>query len=548
MKIALGQINPTVGDFCGNAAKILSYSHEARQRGADLILFPELAICGYPPRDLVEKPSFVARNRDTLARIAKDAQGISIVCGLVTPAKSETGKSVMNSAAWLRDGRIEFMQSKMLLPTYDVFDEDRYFAPARKQEIFCFNGSRVALTICEDAWNDKHFWQKRLYNIDPVEELVRAGGNLVINISASPFTVGKRETRLKMLQAIATDFNVSVVMCNQVGGNDGLIFDGSSLVIGPDGRILAQAKSFEEDLVLFDTETLFGDIHDQPSEVEAEAYAALVLGTGDYVRKCGFKKAIVGLSGGIDSALTAAIAVDALGKENVIGVSMPGPYSSPGSKDDARDLAQKLGIKYEVIPINSVFDSFREALSAPFRGLPEDFTEENLQSRLRGSTLMALSNKFGALVLTTGNKSEMAVGYCTLYGDMCGALAVIADVPKTMVYRLSEYRNGISPVIPRSTIEKVPSAELRPNQTDQDTLPPYDVIDCILQGYVEEYKTAEEIAKQYGYDCKLVMSVIRMIERSEYKRQQAAPVLKISQKAFGTGRRFPIAAKYDSEC
>ncbi|HKT23581.1 MAG TPA: NAD+ synthase [Terriglobales bacterium] len=548
MKIALGQINPTVGDFCGNAAKILSHAREARERGADLILFPELAICGYPPRDLVEKPSFVTRNGDALARIAREAEGISIVCGLVTPARNETGKSVMNSAAWLRNGRVEFMQSKMLLPNYDIFDEDRYFAPARKQEVFSFNGAKVALTICEDAWNDKHFWQKRLYNVDPVEELVRAGGNLVINISASPFTVQKREIRVKMLQAIASDFKVPVVMCNQVGGNDGLVFDGSSLVIGADGRVLAQAKSFEEDLIFFDTNTGTGDIHDQPAGLEAAAYSALVLGTRDYVRKCGFEKVVVGLSGGIDSALTAVIAVDALRKENVTGVSMPGPYSSQGSKDDARELAHNLGIRYEVIPITPVFESFRDSLSPSFRGLPEDFTEENLQSRLRGSTLMALSNKLGALVLTTGNKSEMAVGYCTLYGDMCGALAVIADVPKTMVYRLSEYRNGIYPVIPRSTIDKVPSAELRPNQTDQDTLPPYEVIDCILQGYVEEYKTAEEIAKEHGYDCKVVMSVIRMIERSEYKRQQAAPVLKISQKAFGSGRRFPIAAKYEAEC
>src|SRR5581483_5321647 len=422
MKIALGQINPTVGDFCGNASKIISYTREARERGADLILFPELAICGYPPRDLVEKPSFVTQNGNTLARVAREAQGISIVCGLVTPTKSETGKSVMNSAAWLRDGRVEFMQSKMLLPTYDVFDEDRYFAPARKQEVFAFNGSKVALTICEDAWNDKHFWQKRLYNIDPVEELVRAGGNLVINISASPFTVHKREIRLKMLQAIAADFKIPVVMCNQVGGNDGLIFDGSSLVIGADGRVLSRGRSIEEDLVFFDTTTLVGDMHEQPAGPEADAYAALVLGTRDYVRKCGFKKVVVGLSGGIDSALTAAIAVDALGEGNVTGVSMPGPYSSPGSKDDARDLAQNLGIRCEVIPITSVFDAFREALNPTFSGLPEDFTEENLQSRLRGSTLMALANKFGALVLTTGNKSEMAVGYCTLYGDMCGAL------------------------------------------------------------------------------------------------------------------------------
>ncbi|MFL6436792.1 MAG: NAD+ synthase [Terriglobales bacterium] len=548
MKIALGQINPTVGDFCGNAAKIVEYTHTARQRGADLILFPELAICGYPPRDLVEKPAFVTENSETLDKIAKQTTGISVICGLVTPARSDTGKSVMNSAALLRNGKVEFMQSKMLLPTYDVFDEHRYFAPARKQEIFGYNGSKLALTICEDAWNDKHFWQKRLYNTDPVEELMRAGGNLVLNISASPFTIHKRDVRKKMLQAIAAEFRVPIVMCNQVGGNDSLIFDGSSLVIGPDGCVLAQAKSFEEDLVLFDTITLQGDVHEQVEGVEAGAYAALVLGTHDYVRKCGFEKVVIGLSGGIDSALTAAIAVDAIGKDNVIGVGMPGPYSSQGSKDDALTLAANLGIRYEVISITPVFQEFRSALSPVFGNLREDFTEENMQSRLRGSTLMALANKFGALVLTTGNKSEMAVGYCTLYGDMCGAVAVIADVPKTMVYRLSEYRNKIAPVIPRATIEKVPSAELRPNQTDQDTLPAYEVLDCILEDYVENYKTAEQIANEHGYDYKLVSSVIRMIERSEYKRQQAAPVLKISKKAFGSGRRFPIAAKYDAEC
>lgn len=548
MKIALGQINPTIGDFCGNSAKIVEYSRRAKERGADLILFPELAICGYPPRDLVEKPSFVTSNGDALAQIAKETSGISVVCGLVTPARSDTGKSVMNSAALVRDGRVEFLQSKMLLPTYDVFDEDRYFAPAPKQEVFSLNGARVALTICEDAWNDKHFWHKRRYNVDPVEELVRAGGNLVLNISASPFEVHKLEFRKKMIQAIAADFKVPVVFCNQVGGNDSLIFDGSSFVIGADGRVLAQAKSFEEDLVLFDTATLAGDMHSQVEEADASAYSALVLGTRDYVRKCGFQKVVIGLSGGIDSALTAAIAVDALGKENVMGVSMPGPYSSQGSKDDARELAVSLGVRYEVVPISPVFDQFRKVLSPVFGNMPEDFTEENLQSRLRASTLMAFSNKLGALVLTTGNKSEMAVGYCTLYGDMCGALAVIADVPKTMIYRLSEYRNRIAPVIPRATIEKVPSAELRPNQTDQDTLPPYDVLDCILEDYVEEYKTAEQIAGERHYDVKLVHSVIRMIERSEYKRQQAAPILKISQKAFGIGRRFPIAAKYDAGC
>ncbi|HET9743613.1 MAG TPA: NAD+ synthase [Terriglobales bacterium] len=548
MKIALGQMNPTIGDFCGNSAKILDGIHTARERGAELVLFPELAVSGYPPRDLVEKPDFVRESRETVEKIARASAGIAVICGLVTPAAEATGKSVMNSAALLRDGKIEFLQSKMLLPTYDVFDEQRYFAAARQQQLHSLNGTRLGLTICEDAWNDKQFWPKRLYSIDPVEELVKAGGNLLVNISASPFTIGKIELRRKMFQAIATRFRVPVVLCNQVGGNDNLIFDGSSLAIGPDGRVLAQAKSFAEDLVLVDLDAQTGDVHEQPEGREASVYGALVLGTRDYVRKCGFQSVVIGLSGGIDSALTAVIAVDALGKENVTGVLMPGPYSSRGSLDDAEQLAKTLGIRCEILPITPVFEDLRKSLTPLFGNLPQDFTEENLQSRLRGTTLMALANKFRSLVLTTGNKSEMAVGYCTLYGDMCGALAVIGDVPKTMVYRLSEYRNGISAVIPRSTIEKPPSAELRPNQTDQDTLPPYEVLDAIMDDYVERYKTAEQIAEERGYERKFVESVICMIERNEYKRQQAAPVLKVSQKSFGPGRRFPIAAKYDAEC
>ena len=550
MKIALGQINPTVGDISGNAAKILEYVDRARHSGAELIIFPELAICGYPPRDLVEKPSFVAQNREVAEhiaqKIASDGGGrIDVVCGLVTPAHAETGKSVMNSAALLSDGKISFLQSKMLLPTYDVFDELRYFAPARKQELISLNGSRVALTICEDAWNDKHFWHKRLYSVDPIEELIRAGGNLVLNISASPFHVGKIEMRRKMLQHIATDFRCPVVMVNQVGGNDSLIFDGSSVAIAPDGRVVAQARSFEEDLVIFDSAALTGDIHTATEEHEAGGYAALVLGTRDYVRKCGFRKAIIGLSGGIDSALTAVIAVDALGSDNVLGVSMPGPYSSEGSIDDARELAENLKIRFESVPITNMFNEYLKVLAPVFQGLPADLTEENLQARIRGSVLMALSNKLNALVLATSNKSEMAVGYSTLYGDMVGALAVIADVPKTMVYRLTEYRNRISPVIPKATITKPPSAELRPNQKDIDTLPPYEVLDCILEDYVEDYKTVDQIAHERGFDLTTVKQVVKMIERSEYKRQQAAPVLKISPKAFGPGRRFPIAAKIE---
>lgn len=543
MKIALGQINPTVGDFVGNAAKIVQYAQRARDAHAEIILFPELSICGYPPRDLVERSSFVARCRQVADEIARVTKGITVITGIVTPAASATGKSVMNSAVVLRDGQIARIQSKRLLPTYDVFDELRNFAPADHQELFCEHQVPVALTICEDAWNDKDFWDRRLYGNDPVEDLMTAGGKILLNISASPFYVGKQELRRKMLAAIARKYNVPVAMCNQVGGNDSIIFDGSSLVVGPNGETLAQARSFEEDLVFCETDTQTGDIHALPEGEEANAYAALVLGTRDYVHKCGFRKAIIGLSGGIDSALTAAIAVEALGSENVLGVGMPGPYSSQGSIDDAAALAKNLGIRFEVIPIGEAFEAFRQTLNPVFAGLPEDTTEENIQSRVRGNILMSLSNKFGALVLSTGNKSELAVGYCTLYGDMAGGLAVISDVPKTLVYRLARYVNARRPLIPEATIEKPPSAELRPGQKDTDSLPEYAVLDAILDDYVEEMKSAAEIAKAHGFDIALVRRVIAMIERTEYKRQQAAPGLKISTKAFGVGRRFPIAAR-----
>jgi NAD+ synthase (glutamine-hydrolysing) len=545
VKIALGQINPTVGDFTGNAAKIVAYSRRALNAGAGLILFPELAVCGYPPRDLVEKTSFVARNEEIVREIAEQTRGIAVICGFVSEARAETGKSVMNSAALLRDGEIAFVQSKRLLPTYDVFDEMRNFAPADSQQVFSFCGKQMALTICEDAWNDKQFWNRRLYQIDPVEDLMRAGGNFLLNISASPFWVGKREVRREMLAALARRYNAPVAMCNQVGGNDSLVFDGSSLVIGRDGNVIAQAKSFEEDLVLFDSDALTGDVHEQIAGVEASVYSALVLGTRDYVRKCGFSKVIVGLSGGIDSALTATIAVDALGPENVTGVGMPGPYSSPGSVDDARELAANLGIRFEVIGIKEIYESYLEALRPAFAGVTPDVTEENIQARARGGILMAMSNKFNALVLTTGNKSELAVGYCTLYGDMVGGLAVISDVPKTMVYRLSHYANSRRAAIPKASLEKPPSAELRPDQKDSDSLPPYEVLDVILEDYIEDYKSAEEIAAERSFDLMLVRAVVRMVERAEYKRQQAAPGIKISAKAFGVGRRFPIAAKYE---
>ena len=545
MKIALGQINPTVGDFAGNAAKIIDFASRAKLLGAGLILFPELSVCGYPPRDLVERVSFVQHNREAAEHIAAETHGIAVICGLVTPAQVETGKSVMNSAALLMDGRIKFVQSKMLLPTYDVFDEMRNFAPARSQVLFPFCGKQMALTICEDAWNDKHFWDRRLYSVDPVEALVHAGGNFVLNISASPFWANKRELRHDMLATIARNDRVPVAFVNQVGGNDSLVFDGSSLVFDREGKVIAQGKSFEEDLILFDSDSLTGEMHEQIEGEEASIFSALVLGTRDYVRKCDFRHVIIGLSGGIDSALTAAIAVDAVGAENVTGVGMPGPYSSPGSVDDARALASNLGIRFEVLPITDIFDDYKATLLPVFKDRAEDVTEENIQSRIRGSLLMALSNKFGSLVLSTGNKSELGVGYCTLYGDMAGGLAVINDVPKTLAYRLSRYVNSRKPVIPQATLEKPPSAELRLDQKDSDTLPDYEVLDAILEDYVEQAHSAEQIAREHDFDLDLVKSVIRMVERNEYKRQQAAPGIKISPKAFGYGRRFPIAAKAD---
>jgi len=545
VRIALGQINTVVGDFSGNSEKIIEYARRARSGGLELILFPELSVCGYPPRDLVERPWFVERNRLAVETIARETQGIAVICGLVTPAHSATGKSVLNSAALLREGKIAFVQSKRLLPTYDVFDEMRNFAPADRQQLFPFEGQQLALTICEDAWNDKHFWDRRLYGVDPVEDLIGAGGKVLLNISASPFYLRKRELRHDMLAAIATNYRVPVAMVNQIGGNDSLVFDGSSFVLGPGGEVIAQAKSFEEDLICFDTETLTGDVHARDEGLESSAYSALVLGTRDYVQKCGFRQVVLGLSGGIDSALTACIAVDALGRENVVGVGMPGPYSSRGSIDDAAELARSLGVRFELVPIDGIFGAYGKALSPVFAGRQPDVTEENIQARIRGSLMMAISNKFGCLVLTTGNKSELGAGYCTLYGDMCGGLAVISDVPKTLVYRLANYVNSRSLVIPKSTIDKPPSAELRADQKDSDSLPPYEVLDAILQDYIEDNKAPDTIAAEHGYDLNLVRKIACMVDKSEYKRQQAAPGLKISEKAFGFGRRYPIAAKVE---
>jgi len=554
VRIALAQINPTIGDFSGNTRKIREFYERAAEQGADLVIFPELAICGYMPGDFLEKDSFLQRCESELHQVAVLTAGEGKPAVLIgTPLKCETvaGKRARNVAALLDGGEVKFLQQKALLPFYDVFDEQRYFEPARSQTLTLVKGHPVAITVCEDAWNDKMFWPRRLYPVDPIEELMKqwevlpphlGAERIILNISSSPFWHGKMEVRRAMLTALATRHRAMVAIVNQVGANDSLIFDGSSFALNAGGAVMAQAKSFAEDLVVFDTAGPAAAA--APDETDtAQVWDSLVLGTRDYVRKCGFRKAIIGLSGGIDSALVAAIAVEALGAENVQGVGMPSEFSSEGSVSDAEALAKNLGIAFMVLPVRELYDRFTETLAPGFADTSFGLAEENLQPRIRGTLLMALSNKTGGLVLTTGNKSEMAVGYCTLYGDMVGALAVIGDVYKTEVYALSRYANRDGEVIPENTLTKPPSAELRPGQKDTDSLPPYDVLDPILRAYVEDYESAEEIAAKQQVDATLVRSVIGLVERSEYKRQQAAPVLKVSKKSFGMGRRFPIAAK-----
>lgn len=543
MKIALAQINPTVGDFAGNSARILKLADEAKGRGADLAVFSELCVCGYLPQDLLERPAFIDRNQATVKEIAAKLP-LPAIIGYVGRVKNGRGKSIANKAALLCGKKVVFEQAKMLLPTYDVFDESRYFQPAESQKIYELGTEKLGITVCEDAWNDKNFWSTPRYERDPVAELTGQGASLLINISASPYTLDKRAFRLDMLRSIAQHQKRPIIYVNQVGGNDTLIFDGASMALAADGSIAAQAAAFEEDLVLFDTATCRGDVHAQPREEIEYAYRALVTGTRDYVRKCGFQRVLVGLSGGIDSAVVAAIAVDALGAENVLGVSMPGPFSSGGSKADAKALADNLGIKMLTVPITDVYDAYLKALDPAFAERLRDVTEENIQARIRGNYLMALSNKFGSMVLSTGNKSELAVGYCTLYGDMAGGLAVISDVPKLMVYELANWLNREREVVPRSTIEKPPSAELRPNQKDEDSLPPYDVLDRVLKAYIEGLQSPQEIADRYDFDLQLVRNIAQLVDRSEYKRKQAAPGLKITSRAFGFGRPFPIAQKF----
>ena len=547
MRIALGQINPTVGDLPGNLALMLRFAKEAAARHAELIVFPELSITGYPPRDLVEKPSFIERSEravEQLAEAAKDLP-ISIIAGYVGRSRKSTGKQATNSAAVISSGKVVMRQKKVLLPPYDVFGDGRNFVAADTQSLWRTDGGNIALTICEDAWNDQQFWPHRLYGRDPVDELIQQGADMIVSINGSPFHLGKRELREEMFRAMVRRHKVPAIVVNQVGGNDQIVFDGTSFVMDADGNLIASAASFSEDLVIADTTTGEGDKHaNLPDECEA-VYEALVVGTRDYIRKCGFERVLIGLSGGIDSSLTAVIAVDAVGRGNVRGVAMPGPFSSDHSITDARALAEGLGIAFDAIPITPAYQEMLRTLAPVFEGRKPDVTEENIQARLRGLTLMSLSNKFGAMVLTTGNKSELAVGYCTLYGDMCGGLAVISDLPKTMVYSLSRIANGRhDSAIPESVFEKAPSAELRPDQKDSDSLPPYDILDGILRLYIEENHGINEVAGELSLPIELVRDVVRKVDRNEYKRQQAAPGLKVTSKAFGVGRRLPVAQRY----
>jgi len=545
MRIALAQINPTVGDLAGNEAKILQAARRGEAAMLDLVVFPELSIPGYPPRDLLLKKDFIAKNLAVLQRLAAASGKTALMVGYAGENKTSTGRPCTNEAALLQGGKITATRLKTLLPTYDVFDEDRYFEPGKDNLPADVNGHACGLSICEDIWNDEDYWPHRLYRSNPIAQLVAAGAEVILNISASPWTVGKEKLRQDMLASLARKSRRPVLLCNMAGGNDELIFDGSSMAFNAEGGLIARARSFEEDFVVVDTAA--GGVIMPPALAEEEAvYKALVLGLRDYMQKCGFKSAVIGLSGGIDSSLVACLAVEALGAKNVRGVSLPSRYSSPGSLEDARLLAGRLGIAYDVIPIEPPFASVREQLQPVFRGLAEDTTEENIQARLRGVILMALSNKFGSLVLTTGNKSELAVGYCTLYGDMCGGLAVISDVPKTMVYRLARWINRARELIPKSSLTKPPSAELRPNQTDLDSLPPYETLDAILEHSVVGGKSLAEIVA-LGYPEADVRRVVRLIELNEYKRRQAAPGLKVTTKAFGVGRRIPIAQRYREE-
>ena len=542
MKIAIAQINTTIGDFDGNADKIVDAWRRADEAGAALVVLPELALCGYPPRDLLAKPAFLRQNQEALESLTKRSGKAVAVVGYASANETDSGRPAQNSAAVLQDGQVAAVRHKTLLPNYDVFDEDRYFEPATGNTPVEILGTKVGITICEDIWNDEVFLHDRRYDRRPAEELAAGGAELLLNLSASPWSLGKEHSRHVLLSQLSVKCGCPVVYCNLVGGNDELVFDGGSQYYNGHGVLGASGAMFAEDLLLVDTETIepkSGDTSDDDEKI----HRALSLGVRDYLHKCGFTSAVIGLSGGIDSAVTAAVAVDALGAQNVRGVAMPSQYSSQGSLDDAEALAKALGIRYDIVPIEPVFGQLKSQLGGIFEGLDEDTTEENMQARIRGNILMSMSNKFGSLLLTTGNKSELAVGYCTLYGDMCGGLAVISDLPKTRVYSLARWINREREIIPEATITKPPSAELRPGQIDQDSLPPYDVLASILEAYVVEGCDAEAIIAS-GHDEATVQRIIRLVNLNEYKRRQAAPGIKVTSKAFGIGRRIPVAKRF----
>ncbi|MEM9415351.1 MAG: NAD+ synthase [Planctomycetota bacterium] len=581
MKLALAQINPMVGDIAGNAELIRASIAGARERGAALVVFPELAIIGYPPKDLLLKPAVVDECVAAVAELASECRGIAAVIGLPLPSEQARGRTLYNAAALCVEGGVSGYHRKHLLPTYDVFDERRYFEPGPRLDLAELAGVKLGISICEDLWNDEHAFSRQLYHDNPIDELAKLGAELFINCSASPYVIRKHAFRRKLMSQVAKRYALPLVYCNQVGGNDELVFDGNSCVFGADGKVVAHAKDFEPDLLIADVvegqaenkeggragygqaEVARADTlavagtatRTPPREGLASVYAALVLGLRDYCRKCGFKQVVMGLSGGIDSAVSCAVAVEALGPENVRGFGMPSRYSSGGSVTDARLLAENLDVAFDVIPIEPAHRAMEQMLAEVFAGLSEDVTEENIQARVRGNIMMALSNKFGAMLVTTGNKSELAVGYCTLYGDMCGGFSVLSDVPKTMVYDLAKWMNTPDcplferfggPVIPEDTITKPPSAELRPDQTDQDSLPPYEVLDEIIERYIEREQTAKQIIEQMDCDAETILRITRLIDLNEYKRKQAAPGLKITGRAFGFGRRMPIAQGYDN--
>ena len=544
MKLALAQINPTVGDIVGNAALIGDCIGRAAEAGAELVVFSELAITGYPPRDLLSRPSFVAASVKAVEELAGRCKGIAALVGFVRPAGDSPGRSLENAAALLADGKIAAVHVKSLLPTYDVFDETRYFRRGGAPEPLELNGRKIGVSICEDLW-DRPALGRALYESDPTGALAQAGAEIIVNMSASPFQLGKGELREELIRRQVARCGAPIVYVNQVGGNDELIFDGASIAVGADGALLGRAKAFAEDLLIIDTAGPAGRCEEPPEDM-AQLAAALKLGLADYVRKCGFSSAVLGLSGGIDSALVATIAADALGAENVLALAMPSRFSSDHSLTDARQLAANLGVELVEVPIEPAHAAMEAMLADHLPADRPETTDENVQARIRGLIVMAFSNATGRLPLATGNKSELATGYCTLYGDMNGGLAVIGDVPKTMAYQLAGHLNASGERIPASIITKPPSAELKPDQTDQDKLPPYDVLDAILARYVQDEQTAEEIVAA-GFDEALVRRVIGMVVAAEYKRRQAPPTLKVTARAFGSGRRMPIACRRESD-